>query len=105
MDEAVVEEVRRISHAAFGQRYRLECMIAVADSTDGIFSLSELADILSVTPSNLQKPLASLLETGLIARMYSGDSRRKFYSRNESSAWEWARELVVAARGIVTVAS
>jgi DNA-binding transcriptional ArsR family regulator len=100
MEEELVEELRRTSHAAFGQRYRLECMLAIADSTDGIFSLGELATNLHVTPSNLQNPLASLLETGLITRMYSGDSRRKFYSRNDSSAWEWARELRDAARAV-----
>lgn len=86
-----------MSHDAFNQRYRLECMLAIANSEDGIFCLSDLAIELAVSVSNLQKPLASLTAIGLISRMYSGDSKRKFYTRNESAAWEWARELSMRA--------
>lgn len=92
------EEIRRLSHAAFNQRYRLECMLAIGASPDGLFCLSDLATELGVTTSNLQKPLASLLEVGLIARTFSGDSKRRFYTRNDSLAWAWAFELSTAAR-------
>lgn len=87
------EELRGLSQAAFGQRYRLELMLAVADSDDGIVCLTDLARELDVSISNLQQPLKALVATRLVTPLPSGDSRRKFYVRNPSSAWMWAREL------------
>ena len=101
MDEMAVEEMRRLSRAAFGQRYRLECMVAIAKSPDGLVSLSELAAELSVTPSNLQKPLQSLLDTALISPMHSGDSRRTYYTRNESLVWDWVVEFASKAEAFI----
>lgn len=91
------ERLRALSQAAFGQRYRLELMLAVADSSDGIVCLSDLAGTLGVAISNLQQPLKALLTTGLLSPLPAGDSRRKFYIRNASAAWQWARELQEAA--------
>jgi DNA-binding MarR family transcriptional regulator len=93
MDEMAVEEVRRLSRAYFGQTYRLECMVAIANSPDGLVSLGELATELRVTPSNLQKPLKSLVDTALISPMHSGDSRRNYYTRNDSLVWAWVLEF------------
>ncbi|MEO6944779.1 MAG: MarR family transcriptional regulator [Lacisediminihabitans sp.] len=101
MDESTVEEVRRLSRAAFGQRYRLELMVSIANSPDGLVSLGELSAQLGVTPSNLQKPLQSLLDTALISPTHSGDSRRIYYIRNESLAWAWALELAGRAEAFI----
>jgi len=101
VDEVAVEEVRRLSRATFGQSYRLELMLAIGDSPDGLVSLGELSAQLGVTPSNLQKPMQSLLDTALISPTHSGDSRRIYYIRNESLAWAWARELADKARAWV----
>lgn len=85
--------LRQISRHAFGQAYRLELMLAVADQPDGLVSLTELAANIGVAPSNLQGPLKCLVETGLVSELPRGDSRRKFYLRNDSAAWAWASEL------------
>lgn len=92
-----VEEMRRLSRIVFGQSYRLELMVAIASSRDGLVSLGELSHDLGVTPSNLQKPLRSLLDSSLISPTHSGDSRRVYYMRNESLAWAWALELSTMA--------
>jgi DNA-binding transcriptional regulator GbsR (MarR family) len=68
-------------------------MLAVADSEDGIVCLTDLARSLGISISNLQQPLRSLVATGLLTHIQAGDTRRKFYMRNPSAAWEWAREL------------
>ena len=68
-------------------------MLAVADSGDGLVCLGDMANELGVTPSNLQKPLASLVATGLLTPMPDADSRRKYYLRNPSAAWSWVHEL------------
>ncbi|MGA1813823.1 MarR family transcriptional regulator [Frondihabitans sp. 4ASC-45] len=96
--EAYVDAVRELSRAAFGQKYRLECMLAIAESGDGMVTLSTLAKALDVSTSNVQDPIKALLATGLISPLDSGDSRSKFYVRNASSAWEWCRELAQRAR-------
>lgn len=91
------ERVRAMSQAAFGQKYRLEVMCAFDESSDGLLCLSDLAARIGTVGSNLQKPLASLVATGLITPLDSGDSKRKFYLRNRSAAWAWAQELVAFA--------
>jgi hypothetical protein len=81
----------------FGQRYRLEVMVAIASSTDGIVCLTDLARELDVVVSNLQKPLRDLLLAGLLTRLPSGDSKRRFYQRNASLAWAFAVEIAASA--------
>lgn len=93
-----VDELRALSRAAFGQKYRLECMIAIAESSDGILTLSTLAETLNVSISNIQDPIRALLATGLISPLDAGDSRSKFYVRNTSAAWNWCHELAERAR-------
>ncbi|WP_106196950.1 MarR family transcriptional regulator [Umezawaea tangerina] len=85
--------LRDRSQAAFGQRYRLEVMLAVLDAEDGFVSLSALAKYLDVTISNLQGPIRSLVALGLLTPVPHGDSRHRFYLRNPSTAWNWAEEL------------
>jgi hypothetical protein len=93
VSEDRLTRLRELSQAAFGQRYRLELMLAVADSSDGIVCLTDLARALEVTVSNLQQPLKALVAVGLLSPLPRSDSRRKFYIRNPSSAWQWAAEL------------
>ncbi|WP_200825562.1 hypothetical protein [Kibdelosporangium aridum] len=93
MSEDRLTRLRELSRAAFGQRYRLELMLAVADSSDGIVCLTDLARALDVTVSNLQQPLMALVAVGLLTPLPRNDSRRRFYLRNPSSAWQWAAEL------------
>ena len=92
------EKLRAVSQAAFGQRYRLELMLAVAEAEDGIVCLTDLARALDVTISNLQHPLRAMVGVGLLSPLPAGDSRRKFYIRNPSAAWDWALELAANCR-------
>lgn len=97
MSSETLASLRALSQAAFGQRYRLELMLAVASSADGIVCLTDLARELDVSISNLQQPLKSLVAVGLLSPLPLSESRRKFYIRNESSAWQWAAELAAMA--------
>lgn len=89
--------LRELSRVLFGQTYRLEVMLAIGRSPDGLVNLTDLAVELGVTPSNVQGSLGSLVAAGLISPMPHGDSKRRFYSRNPSLAWAWAIELASAA--------
>lgn len=87
------ETLRKLSRIVFGQTHRLELMLAVARSPDGIVSLTELAKALDVSASSLQTPLQSLVQSQLLSPLPAVDSRYRFYSRNPSAAWQWAEEL------------
>ena len=100
MDE-VREAIRRVSNAAFTQRYRLELMLEVADSDDAIVSLTELSKALGVTTSNIQRPFESLVLTRLITPLPDSDSRFRYHIRNPSAAWDWAYELAGLDRASV----
>ncbi len=89
---ADVEELRRLSKAAFGQGYRLEVMLYIAAS-DGFVTQTEIARGLDLPVSNVQAPVRSLIECGLLIAMPKSDNRSRFLARTDSPAWEWARQL------------
>jgi hypothetical protein len=94
-----LDHVRALSQVLFGQRYRLELMVAIA-SSDGVVCLTDLARQLDVTVSNLQKPLRDLTLAGLLSRLPSGDSKRRYYRRNVSLAWAFAVEVAAGAESL-----
>jgi hypothetical protein len=88
-----LEELRRLSRAAFNQTYRLEVMLHIADS-EGFVTQTEIAQALGLpSVSNVQAPVRSLIECGLLARMPKTDNRSRFLARTDSPAWDWARQL------------
>ena len=91
--QGTLEALRHVSKVAFGQEHRLELMLAIAASEDGVCSLTELADTLQVRASSLQRPLDSLVELSLLSIVPTGDTKYRHYLRNDGPAWEWAREL------------
>ena len=104
MTDALLAELREMSRAAFGQAYRLEVMLTVANAPDGLVNLTDIARTLGLPTSNVQAPLRSLLALDLISEAPSGDSKRKHYLRNPSSAWDWAMEMAAGAAARVATA-
>ena len=92
-----VDWLRERSRVAFGQAYRLEVMLAIADSVDGIVSLGDIAKTLDLSPSQIQKTFSDLKQLGLLTELPAADSRRKFCIRQPSRAWEWAHEMARTA--------
>ena len=93
MNSNALEALRRASQLAFGQRYRLELMLKVLESDDGLFTLTEMSKNLSITVSNLQGPIESLLALGQISRLPTSEELGVYYLRNEGAGWDWASEL------------
>lgn len=85
-------ELRSLSAAAFGQQLRLEVMLTILE-LDAPVCLTDLAAHLQVNPSSIQRPFASLIHLGLIARSPHDGTRRHRYEPTTSAAWDWAREL------------
>ncbi|HWL76496.1 winged helix-turn-helix domain-containing protein [Microbacterium sp.] len=91
------EPLRQLSRVVFGQEHRLELMLAIADNGDGVVTLGQMAAVLGVSPSSIQKPFHALVEAGMLTSVRTEDPRRKFYLANNSSGWAWARELAAHA--------
>lgn len=92
-------ELRRLSRAAFNQAYRLEVMLRVADS-DGFVTQTEIAQALGLSVSNVQAPVRSLIDCGLLTPMPKTDNRSRFLARADSPAWDWARQLQARATNV-----
>jgi DNA-binding IclR family transcriptional regulator len=88
-----LEHIRAMSEVLFGQRYRLEAMLAIASAEDGLVCLTDLAQQLEIPPSNLQSSLRDLARCGLLSRLPPDGSKRRYYQRNESLAWAFAKEM------------
>ena len=88
-----MDELRRLSRAAFNQTYRLEVMLFIADS-DGFVTQTEVAQGLGLpSASNVQAPIRSLIDCGLLTPMPKTDNRSRFLARTDSPAWDWALQL------------
>ncbi|MEV6427228.1 hypothetical protein [Nocardia sp. NPDC051463] len=80
---------RLMSAAMFGNRYRLELLVALAESGEQGVNLSELAEARTVAPSVYYGPIRDLLDAGLVERLgrTAGD-RRRWYRRCEYRFWD-----------------
>lgn len=105
MSAEELEHIRAMSEVLFGQRYRLEAMVAIASAPDGLVCLTDLARLLGLSPSNLQGPLRDLARCGLLTRLPPDDSKRRYYQRNESLAWPFAVEIAGRAERIRLVSA
>lgn len=99
MPDPAIDTIRKRSAMAFGQSYRLEVMVAIAESDERRISLSDIAQALGVPASSIQKPLRALVDLGLLTESADSSTRKKYYVRNESSGWTFAYELSGLKRG------
>lgn len=92
--QAKVAPGRRISAAVFGNRHRLELLVALAEAGEAGVNLSELSDAQGVAASVYYGPIRALISVGLVDRLgrVAGD-RRCWYRRRESRFWDHVRSL------------
>ncbi len=93
MPSLSLDQIRARSTAAFGQSYRIEVMLAIAEADSRHVALSEISKRLHIQMSSVQRPLQSLVEIGLLTRSEDSSTRTKNYIRNESTGWQFAYEL------------
>ncbi len=89
-------ELRRISAAAFGHRYRLELLWALATATasQGI-SLSLLADRCGVTASVYYPPVRKMTDSGMVVTSSPERAgRRVLYARTGTPVWTGLQMMV-----------
>lgn len=91
-----IEEIRRLSSVAFGHRYRLELLSALAIATAGHgVCLSLLADCCQVTASVYYPPVRKMTESGLVVSSGPGRLRRRvLYSRTTVPVWTSLLKMV-----------
>lgn len=91
-----ISELRRVSVAAFGHRYRLELLSALAMASEGQgVCLSLLGQYCHVTASVYYPPVKAMAGTGMI--MSSGrirPGRQVLYARTATPVWTGLRRMV-----------
>jgi predicted component of type VI protein secretion system len=94
------DEIRAVSKALFGSRYRLEAANAVATGGDVLYA-REIAQRLAVGDNQAQLELRHFEGAGLLLRLDRvAGQRQQYYQRRDSEFWRLARALydeVVAA--------
>jgi hypothetical protein len=91
-----IAELRRLSAAAFGHRYRLELLSALATAAPGHgICLSLLADRCGVAASVYYPPVQRLAESGMVVTSGPDRSeRRVLYARTDIAVWTGLRKMV-----------
>ncbi len=97
MSEIADARLRELSRHVFNQTHRLHVMLAIAESPDGLVTQTELAKFLGISVSNVQNSVRDLAACGLLTELPRGESRSRFFMRNDSHAWAWAKEMKYAA--------
>ncbi|MEU4419288.1 winged helix-turn-helix domain-containing protein [Actinoplanes sp. NPDC024001] len=90
-----VQQLRRVSSAVFGNRYRLELLTALVTAGAEGVCVKDLAASSGVPTSVFHPPLRALTAAGLVTRLPQvGQSRRVFYALTNVGAWTGLRQLV-----------
>jgi hypothetical protein len=86
---------RALSVRVFGNRHKLELLVALAGTEDDGVNLSELGIERDVPPSVYYAPMRDFIEAGLVEKVprVSGE-RRRWYRRSRHRFWEHAPELL-----------
>jgi hypothetical protein len=92
-DGTTLDEVRRISKALFGSRYRLEAAHAVAVGGDVLYA-REIAQRIGVGDNQAQLELRHFETAGLLFRLDRVvGQRQQYYQRQDSEFWALAQVL------------
>jgi hypothetical protein len=92
-DGTTLDEVRKISKALFGSRYRLEAANAVAVGGDVLYA-REIAQRVGVGDNQAQLELRHFQTAGLLFRLDRVvGQRQQYYQRRDSEFWALARGL------------
>jgi hypothetical protein len=95
LSEVAEQPTRRVSSAVFGNRHRLELLLALAAAGDGGVCVKDLADSCGVATSVFHAPLRALIAAGLVQRRGElGHNRRVFYAFTDVGAWTRLPQLV-----------
>lgn len=91
-----ISELRELSVAAFGHRYRLELLAALAMAAAGQgISLSLLAECCGVTASVYYPPVQKMTGSGLVVTTgRDRTERRVLYARTGAPVWTGLRRMV-----------
>jgi hypothetical protein len=91
-----LDELRGLSSAVFGHRYRLELLAALVEAGEaGGVCLTQLADDCGVASSVYYPSLKLLVSAGLVRRVgkAAGDAR-VFYAPMQGPVWAGLRRMV-----------
>lgn len=93
-----------MSAVVFGNRYRLELLVALARAGDEGVNLTRLGELSGASPNVYYAPIKDLISVGLVERLGRvGGDRRCWYRRCGTEVWDrlrmFAEGLVLAEAG------
>ncbi|GAA3348900.1 hypothetical protein GCM10020358_69110 [Amorphoplanes nipponensis] len=84
---------RHVSSAVFGNKHRLELLLALFAAGEGGICVKDVADSCGAPTSVFRPPLMALVDAGLVRRLPAfGHNRRVLYAFTDVRAWtglEW----------------
>jgi DNA-binding MarR family transcriptional regulator len=91
----VPEQLRRLSSAVFGNRYRFELLAALVAAGDGGVCVTTLAASGGAASSVYYPPLKQLVDAGLVRRLDPPPGeRRVHYVVTDNAAWTGLRQMM-----------
>lgn len=91
----VPEQLRRLSSAVFGNRYRLELLAALVAAEDEGICVTTLAAGGGTATSVYYPPLKQLVDVGLVRRVDPPPGeRRVHYATTDNAAWTGLRQMM-----------
>lgn len=93
LDEVAVEYIRERSKVLYGNRHRLEVVVAIA-RTSGPFYQRELSNVTGIPDSQIKAVLEPLADAGLVRAITGNRGMAKYYERMPSVYWQGAEDLL-----------
>ncbi len=87
------EQLREQSKGLFGNKDRLDVLLAIADSDDGMVNATDLEHEIGLINSRVRAQLRALVKVGLLSEVDTGQDKKRWYIRSDSSFWQACQDL------------
>lgn len=96
MFQSAPEGLRELSVNLFGNRYRAEVLLALAQADDRGVSMGDLAASHGVSASLYQAPIHALVQAGLAVRLPQdpGERRKRYRRSDDDELWQYLEGLL-----------
>ncbi|MFI6061385.1 hypothetical protein [Streptomyces sp. NPDC051286] len=90
------EGLRELSVSLFGNRYRAEVLLALAQADDRGVSMGDLATSHGISASLYQAPIHALVQAGLAVSLPQdpGERRKRYRRSDDDELWQYLTGLL-----------
>jgi hypothetical protein len=88
------DQARALSKALFGNQDRIDVVMAITHSEDGVVNATDLAEKTGLINSRVRAQLLALVDAKLLDEVPpTGQDRKRWYVRRDSSFWQACLDL------------